>query len=225
MEKKVKIVALLVIIIGLFGVLLTIKVKHYQGGEIYEAANDAMNWLSKGFNVTVRVESVDGKILEGEVFAARGSTIIAIVNGSRVTIGGPSASKEEVKAKHIEVIVRGRVYVYEVPPTEGEGFSAFGKYEKKGLGVYSERFSGTIYVENISLIDIGKLKYEADYTTFGSLTIKGIYGNNAILVANMVPIDILKEGLRGKRVFFYGLLIVNSEERTLPLKIVEVRSK
>lgn len=156
MDKLTKVVLIAIVIIGIVGVAITLSVKHYQGGEIYEASNDAMNYLVRGFNVTIKVETVDGKIISGELFSAQGSTITIIVNGTRVTVGGPAATKENFRAKHIEVIKRGKVYVYEVPGTEGEGYEEFSKYIKEET--YSERFSGTIYVENISIIEIGKLQ-------------------------------------------------------------------
>jgi len=183
-----------------------------------------MNLLSKGFNVSVEVITVDGRKISGEVFSAKGSEITIIVNGTKVSVGGPSATREEIKAKYIKVITRGKVYVYEVPGTEDSG-KPFFRYEKyRTKDTYSMRFSGLIYIENISLIEVGKLKYSADYLTFGSITIKEIHGNNAIIWANYVPIEILEEHLKGKRVFYYGTLYVNSEKRTLPLRLIEVRA-
>ncbi|CAB49017.1 TrmB family transcriptional regulator sugar-binding domain-containing protein [Pyrococcus abyssi] len=222
---KYRLVVILIILVGISGVIITKVSKHYQGGEIYEAANEAMNLLAEGFNVTIKVTSVDGRTITGELFAAKGSEIIIIVNGTKITVGGPSATKEDIKAKHIEVIHKGKVYVYEVPGTKGDGWKTFSWYEKyRTQDTYSMRFSGLIYIENISIIELGELKYSADYLTFGSVTIKGIYGNNAIIWANYVPIEILREYLKGKEVFYYGTLYVNSEKRNLPLKVLEVRS-
>ncbi|ASJ15782.1 hypothetical protein A3L04_01190 [Thermococcus chitonophagus] len=219
---RVKLALMLVILMGIIGIVITKSVVHYQGGEIYEAANEIMNLLAKGFNVTVEVETVDGKIVKGEAFAAKGSEITIIVNGSRVTVGGPSATKEEIKAKVIRVIYHGKVYVYEFPGTQGYGRDILRNFLTGKE--YSVRFSGRIYIKNISIIELGKLKYLADYMSYGSITINGIYGDSAIITANYVPVQLLEEELKNKEIFIYGILYVNSESRTLPLKIIEVRS-
>ncbi|WP_048055369.1 TrmB family transcriptional regulator sugar-binding domain-containing protein [Pyrococcus sp. NA2] len=219
--NKYKLVVIGIIFIAFGGIALTKVAKHYEGGEIYEAANEAMNLLGKGFNVTVRVVTVDGRTIEGEVFAAKGSQITIIVNGTKISVGGPSATREDVRAKHVDVIVRGKVYVYEIPGME-EGFEKFESYWTNDT--YSMRFSGLIYIENISFIELGKLKYSADYLSFGSITINEIHEDNAVIWASHVPIQILESHLRGKKVFYYGTLYVNSERRTLPFRLIGVRN-
>ncbi|AEH25152.1 hypothetical protein [Pyrococcus yayanosii] len=213
----------LILTVALLGVLLNSLAVHYRGGEIYEAANEAMNLLVKGFNVTIEFTTPDERILRGELFAVRGSTIVVIINGTDYTLGGPEATKEDFRAKEIRVIARGKVYVYEVPPTEGEAEEAFSRYLTEA---YSERFSGLIYIEgNVTSIELGRLKYMADYKSYGSLTILQLGEGGAVISTNMVPIRFLMKGLAGHRVYFYGILYVNSEERTLPLKLIEVRTR
>nr|WP_297507365.1 hypothetical protein [Thermococcus sp.] len=221
--KTVKVVALIVVI-ALIGLGINKVVQHYQGGEIYEAANKAYGLLVKGFNVTVHIETVDGKNITGTLLSVRGSTITVVIKGTPMTVGGPEATKEEVKARLIRIEHHGKVYLYEVPPMEGIGEKVFSSLIPKGK-VYSVRFSGKIYVEgNVSPITIGKLKYRADYLTYGSLTINQFSSRGAILTANMVPVQYLLNDLKDYRVFAYGILYVNSEERNMPLKIIEVRA-
>ena len=221
--KTVKVV-ILIIVIAFIGLGVNEAVQHYQGGEIYEAANKAYGLLVKGFNVTVHIETVNGKNLTGTLLSVRGSTITVVINGTPTTVGGPEATREDVKARLIKIEHHGRVYLYEVPPMEGDGVRVFSFLIPKGKA-YSVRFSGKIYVEgNLSPITIGKLKYKADYLTYGSLTINQFSSKGAILTANMVPVQYLLTDLRECRVFVYGILYVNSEERNMPLKVIEVRA-
>ncbi|WP_297501757.1 hypothetical protein [Thermococcus sp.] len=221
--KTVKVVVL-ILIIAITGLGVNEAVQHYQGGEIYEAANKAYGLLVKGFNVTVQIETVGGKNLTGTLLSVRGSTITVVINGTPMTVGGPEATREEVKARLIKIEHHGRVYLYEVPPMEGSGEKVFSSLIPKGKA-YSIRFSGKIYVEgNVSPIAIGRLKYRADYLTYGSLTINQFSSRGAILTANMVPVQYLLSNLKGYRVFVYGILYVNSEERNMPLRVLEVRT-
>ncbi|NJE09751.1 hypothetical protein [Thermococcus sp. MAR1] len=221
MEWK-KPVAIIVLIVA-FGFMVNSYVKHYQGAEIYEAANRGFSLLTKGFNVTLRAESIDGKTIEGTLISVQGSTITILSHGEIVTIGGPSATKEDIKAKFLTLHYRGKVYVYELlPPVYGNMKDVIANLT---VDAYSERFSGIIYVKgHISPIELGTLKYQADYLSYGSLTINHVSSEGAILTANMVPLSFLKGGLSNYTVYMYGTLYVNSEERNLPLKVLEVRS-
>ncbi|AIF68705.1 hypothetical protein PAP_01315 [Palaeococcus pacificus DY20341] len=212
----------LIVVIALLGIVVNSYLDHYQGGEIYEAANRGFSLLTQGFNVTVVIETVDGKTLEGELFSVDGSTIYIVKDGKRLTVGGPSATKEDIKAKHIEIKARGSVYTYELPPRSG-------KYRDviKDLKVdaYSERFSGIIYVKGLTdPIMIGKLKYSVDYLTYGSIDVKQTFQDGVILTAGMVPIEILERYIGDKEVYMYGTLYVNSEERNLPLRVLGVKN-
>ncbi|WP_456423788.1 hypothetical protein [Thermococcus sp.] len=212
----------LIIMIAVAGTVLNLKVQHYQGGEIYESANKAYGLLVRGFNVTVIVETVDGKTIEGTLLSVRGSTISIVVNGTTYTVGGPEATKEDLKAKLIKIIYHGKVYLYEVSPMEGKGSEVFAKLLPDQY--YSVRYSGKIYIEGgITPIELGKLKYLADYKTYGSITINHLGPNGAIITANMVPVQYLIKYLDNYTVYTYGLLYVNSNERNLPLKLIEVR--
>ena len=213
----------IIIVLALIGLAINSHVQHYQGGEIYEAANLAYGLLVRGFNVTIIVETVDGKTIEGNLLSVRGSTISIVVNGTTYTVGGPEATREDIKAKLIKVIYHGKVYLYGVDPIEGRGFEVFSKLIPKQY--YSVRYSGKIYIgDGITPIEIGKLKYQADYKTYGSITINHLGPNGAIITANMVPVQYLIEYLGNYTVYTYGLLYVNSDERNLPLKLVEVRN-
>jgi len=213
----------LILIIAIVGVGINYYVQHYQGGEIYEAANRAFNLVKNGFNVTVTIESVDGKIFEGELFSISGSTIYVVKNGKRFTVGGPSARLEDVKAKKIEIHVKGKVYVYELPPIEGKFHEAIAPYK---VPAYSERFSGLIYVKgDFDALEFGKLKYDVDYLTYGSIDVKQPLGEGVIISANFVPISMLEEHLGDKEIYMYGTLYVNSDERNLGLRLLEVRTQ
>ncbi|NJE54971.1 hypothetical protein [Thermococcus sp. 21S9] len=223
MEIRGRHVAVILIGLAIIGFILNSQVQHYQGGEIYESANHAYGLLVKGFNVTVVVETVDGKTIKGNLLSVRGSTISIVVNGTTYTVGGPEATKEDIKAKLIRVIYHGKVYLYEVTPLEGTGSEVFSKLLPPQY--YSVRYSGRIYIDgNITPIEIGKLKYLADYKTYGSITINHLSSNGAIITANMVPVQYLAKYLGNYTVYTYGLLYVNSDERNLPLRLVEVRS-
>jgi hypothetical protein len=214
----------IITIIALAGLVVNGAVQHYQGGEIYEAANKAYEALVKGFNVTIHIETVDGKKLTGNLLSVRGSTITVIINGTVFTVGGPEATQEDIKARLIKIEYHGKVYLYEVPPKEGMGSEVFSSLIPKGK-FYSVRYSGRIYVDgNVSPIILGKLKYRADYLTYGSLTINHLSSNGAVLTANMVPVQYLRKYLSDYRVLAYGVLYVNSDERTMPLKLLEVRA-
>jgi len=221
--EKFKLIAAVIVGVALLGILLNSAVQHYQGGEIYESANHAYGLLVKGFNVTIVVETVDGKRIEGTLLSVRGSTISIVVNGTVYTVGGPEATKEDIKARLIRVIYRGKVYVYDVPPREGPGSEVFSGLLPRDY--YSVRYSGKVYIDgNITPIEIGKLKYLADYKTYGSITIDHLSSNGAIITANMVPVQYLVRYLGNYTVYTYGTLYVNSEERNLPLRLIEVRS-
>ena len=212
-----------IIILAIIGLGLNSYVSHYQGGEIYEAANHAYGLLVRGFNVTIIVETVHGETIKGTLLSVRGSTLSVVVNGTTYTVGGPEATREDIKAKLIRVIYHGKVYLYEVNPMEGRGSQVFSKLLPNQY--YSVRYSGKIYIEGgITPIEIGKLKYQADYKTYGSITIDHLGPNGAIITANMVPVQYLIEYLGNYTVYTYGLLYVNSNERNLPLKLLEVRS-
>jgi hypothetical protein len=116
----------------------------------------------------------------------------------------------------------GKVYVYELPPRLGRMDDIL---DNLTVEAYSERFSGMVYIEgNISPIELGMLKYRADYLSYGSVTINQVSENGAVISTNMVPIEFLRQYLGGYRVYIYGILYVNSEERNLPLELVEVRT-
>ena len=223
MKIKVGIIATIIVGLAIVGLALNSIIPHYQGGEIYESANHAYGLLVKGFNVTIVVETTDGRTIEGTLLSVRGSTISIVVNGTTSTVGGPEATREDIKAKLIKVIYHGRVYLYEVSPREGTGSEVFSKLLPPQY--YSVRYSGKIYIDgNITPIEIGKLKYLADYKTYGSITINHLSSNGAIITANMVPVQYLTKYLGNYTVYTYGLLYVNSDERNLPLRLVEVRS-
>ncbi|GAB6135902.1 phospholipase D-like domain-containing protein [Thermococcus henrietii] len=214
---------IIIIALAIVGLVLNSHVQHYQGGEIYEAANHAYGLLVRGFNVTIVVKTVDGRTVNGTLLSVRGSTISIVTNGTTYTVGGPEATREDIKAKMIRVIYHGKVYLYEVSPMEGKGKEVFSKLLPKQY--YSVRYSGKIYIgDAITPIQIGKLKYQADYKTYGSITINHLGPNGAIITANMVPVQYLLEYLGNYTVYTYGLLYVNSDERNLPLKLIEVRS-
>jgi len=220
MERK-KII-LVIVVIAALGILINHYVQHYQGGEIYEAANHAYGLLVKGFNVTVTVETVDGKTVTGTLLSVRGSTINIVVNGKVLSVGGPSATREDLKAKLIKLKYHGKVYVYELPPQLGNMGEII---EGLTVNAYSERFSGIIYIDgNITPIELGMLKYRADYLSYGSVTINQMSSRGAVISTNMVPLEFLRSHLGGYRVYMYGILYVNSEERNLPLELVEVRT-
>lgn len=220
MDKRVY---ALIIIIAIIGAGINAYMDHYRGGEIYEAANQAYQLVRNGFNVTVTVEDVNGTIITGEMFSVYGSTIYIIHNGERVSIGGPSARLEDVKARHIEVHARGKVFVYELPPIEGPFNEAIKPYI---VPSYSERFSGLIYVKGgFNAVDFGRLKYSVDYLTYGSIDIKQPLGDGVILSTGMVPLKILEEYLGDREVYMYGTLYVNSEEQNLDLRLIEVREQ
>ncbi len=215
-------VAALIIIIGIAGFVINGEVHHYQGGEIYEAAIKAYGLLVRGFNVTVQVETVNGRHITGTLLNVRGSTISLVVNGTVLTVGGPEATRENLKAKLIKVEYHGKVFLYEVPPLYGKGSDVFSKLLVES---YSDRYSGNIYIDgNVSPIKIGMLKYQADYKTYGSITINAITSNGAVITASMVPVQYLQHYLSNYTVYAYGILYVNSNERNLPLKLLEVRN-
>ncbi|KUK16844.1 hypothetical protein [Thermococcus sibiricus] len=215
-------VFMLIAVIALLGFVANYYTDHYLGGEIYEAANEGFDLVTKGFNVTVFVETVDGKTLEGELFSVSGSTIYIVKDGKRLTIGGPSATKEDIMAKHIEIEVKGNVYVYELPPITGKCSEVI---EQLKVDSYSERFSGMIFVKGLTdPIEIGKLKYAVDYLTYGSIDVKQSLPDGVILTAGMVPIGMLEEYIGDKEIYLYGTLYVNSEERNLPFKLLEVKT-
>ncbi|ANF22919.1 hypothetical protein [Thermococcus piezophilus] len=215
-------VSAIVVVISLLGVAINHYIQHYQGGEIYEAANHAFGLLTKGFNVTVTVETVNGKTVQGTLLNVQGSTITIVSNGTVLSVGGPSATKEDLKAKLIRVDYSGKVYVYKLPPQLGEMDDIINSLT---VEAYSERFTGVIYIEgNVSPIELGMLKYKADYMTYGSVTINQISYNGAMITTNRVPISYLKAYLGDCRVYMYGILYVNSEERNLPLELLEVRA-
>ena len=215
--------AAVIIALAVIGLIINSTVQHYQGGEIYEAANKAYGLLVKGFNVTVHVVTVDGRNVTGTLLSVSGSRLTIIVNGTSYTVGGPEAKTEDIKAKLIKVEYHGKVFLYEVPPKEGTGREVFSSLLPAQF--YSVRYSGKIYISGkVDPITIGKLKYRADYKTYGSITINDIDSNGAILTANMVPVQYLIEGLSNYTVFTYGILYVNSDERNMPLKLIEVRS-
>ncbi|NJE06327.1 hypothetical protein E3E36_09260 [Thermococcus sp. M36] len=221
METR-KLVILIVVALGLAGMLFNYYIPHYQGGEIYEAANDAFHLLTQGFNVTVSVNTTEGKTVTGTLVSVQGSTIKINVKGKLFTVGGPSSTKEDLRARFIGVEYHGKVYVYELPPRQGPFREIINSIT---VDAYSERFTGMIYIEgNVSPIELGMLKYQADYMAYGSITINQIAPNGAIITANMVPIEYLKRYLGNHIAYVYGILYVNSDNRTLPLKIIEVRS-
>ncbi|WP_456368995.1 hypothetical protein [Thermococcus sp.] len=216
-------VAIIVILLAFVGLILNTLTTHYQGGEIYEAANRAYGLLTKGFNVTISVETTDGRHLRGNLISVKGSTIYLNVNNSILTVGGPQARKEDVKAGKIQVIYHGKVFLYEVAPIEGRGFNVFSSLIPKEY--YSVRYSGRIYINgNLTPIQLGKLKYMADYMTYGSVTINAIGARGAIITTNMVPVHYLLKALGEYEIYTYGILYVNSEERNMDLKLIEVRS-
>ncbi|AFL94712.1 hypothetical protein CL1_0504 [Thermococcus cleftensis] len=209
-------------LMAIFGLAFNYYTQHYQGGEIYEAANHAFGLLTRGFNVTITVETVDGETVRGTLLSVQGSTIKIVSNGKVLSIGGPSATKEDLRAKLIKIDYHGKVYVYELPPRLGTMGEII---DNITVDAYSERFSGIIYIEgDISPIKLGMLKYRADYLSYGSVTINQVSSNGAVISTNMVPVEFLKEYLGDYRVYMYGILYVNSEERNLPLKLVEVRA-
>lgn len=219
-----RIVAQLIIALTIIGLIINSTVQHYQGGEIYEAANKAYGLLVRGFNVTVHVVTVDGKNITGTLLSVRGSTISITINGTTYTVGGPEATREDVRARLIRIEYHGKVFLYQVPPMEGIGAEVFASLMPKGK-FYSARYSGKIYIEgNVSPIQLGKLKYRADYKTYGSITINQLTSNGAVITASMVPVQYLRDGLKDCRVFTYGLLYVNSDERNMPLRVIEVRT-
>jgi len=71
---------------------------------------------------------------------------------------------------------------------------------------------------------MGKLKYSVDYLTYGSIDVKQTFQDGVILTAGMVPIEILERYIGDKEVYMYGTLYVNSEERNLPLRVLEVKN-
>jgi len=216
-------VAIAVVVLAVIGLILNSTVQHYQGGEIYEAANHAYGLLVRGFNVTVHIVTVDGKNIIGTLLSVRGSTITITINGTSYTVGGPEATREDIKAKLIKIEYHGKVFLYEVPPREGLGRKVFSALIPEQF--YSVRYSGKIYISGkVDPITIGKLKYRADYKTYGSITINHLDSDGAVLTANMVPVQYLVEGLSNYTVFTYGILYVNSDERNMPLKLIEVRS-
>jgi small nuclear ribonucleoprotein (snRNP)-like protein len=213
---------LVITVIAVLGVLINYYVQHYQGGEIYEAANHAYGLLVKGYNVTITLETVDGETVRGTLLSVQGSTINIVSDGKVLSVGGPSATKEDLRARLIKIDYHGKVYVYELPPRLGKMGDIIDDLE---VNAYSERFSGIIYIDgNITPIRLGMLKYTADYLSYGSVTINQIDSNGAIISVNMVPLEFLREYLGDYKVYLYGLLYVNSEERNLPLKLVEVRT-
>ncbi|AIU69915.1 hypothetical protein TEU_06020 [Thermococcus eurythermalis] len=223
MRIKTNLIVVILIGLALTGIAINSYVRHYQGGEIYEAANHAYGLLVKGFNVTITAKTTDGRTVDGTLLSVRGSTIFVVINGTTYTVGGPQATKEDIRAKMIRVIYRGKVYLYEVNPLTGRGSEVFSKLIPEQY--YSVRYSGKIYIDgNITPTEIGRLKYQADYMTYGSITIDHLGSNGAIITANMVPVQYLIEHLGNYTVYTYGTLNVNSEERNLPLKLLEVRS-
>lgn len=223
MKIKTNLVAVILIGFAVVGIIVNSHVQHYQGGEIYEAANRAYGLLVRGFNVTIVVETPEEKTIEGSLLSVKGSTISIVVNGTTYTVGGPEATKEDIKAKMIKVVYHGKVYLYEVNPMEGKGLDVFSQLLPDQY--YSVRYSGKIYIgDGITPIEIGKLKYQADYMTYGSITIDELGPNGAIITANRVPVQYLIQHLGNYTVYTYGLLYVNSDERNLPLKLIEVRT-
>ncbi|KUJ99309.1 MAG: hypothetical protein PWP49_646 [Thermococcaceae archaeon] len=222
MSMENKNVFALIVVIAFLGFVVNYYTDHYRGGEIYEAANRGFTLLTQGFNVTVFVETVDGKTLEGELFSVSGSTIYIIKDGKTLAIGGPSATKEDIRAKHIEIKAKGSVYVYELPPRSGKCSEVI---EQLKVDAYSERFSGIIFVKGLTdPIEIGKLKYNVDYLTYGSIDVKQSLQDGVILTAGMVPIEMLEKYIGDKEVYMYGTLYVNSEERNLPLRVLGVKT-
>ncbi|USS40915.1 hypothetical protein NF865_01450 [Thermococcus aggregans] len=212
----------LIVAIASLGFVINYSIDHYQGGEIYEAANRGFDLLRQGFNVTVLVETVDGKTLEGELFSVSGSTIYIVKDGETLTVGGPSATKEDIRAKRIEIKARGKVYVYELPPKSGKCSEIV---KQLRVDAYSERFSGLIFVKDFTdPIEIGRLKYNVDYLTYGSIDVKQSFPDGVILAAGMVPIELLEKYIGDREVYMYGTLYVNSEERNLPFKVLEVKT-
>ncbi|WP_297535598.1 hypothetical protein [Thermococcus sp.] len=220
---EVKKLGILIVVIALIGLLVNSEVQHYQGGEIYEAANKAYGLLVRGFNVTIVVKTVSGQTITGTLLSVRGSTISIIVNGTTYTVGGPEATREQIKAKLIRIIYHGKVFLYEVPPKLGTGSEVFGSLIPDQF--YSVRYSGKIYIEgNVTPILIGMLKYQADYKTYGSITINQLTSNGAVITASMVPVQYLIHYLKDYKVYTYGLLYVNSDERNMKLTLLEVRT-
>ena len=216
-------VVAIILVLAIIGLIINSTVQHYQGGEIYEAANKAYGLLVRGFNVTIHVVTVEGKNVTGTLLSVTGSTISITINGTTYTVGGPEAKTEDIKAKLIRVEYHGKVFLYEVQPREGTGKKVFSSLIPPQF--YSVRYSGKIYISGrVDPIKIGKLKYKADYKTYGSITINHLDSNGAILTANMVPLQYLMEGLSNYTVYTYGILYVNSNERNMALKLIEVRS-
>ena len=221
-RKDLILTVTVILLIAVAGVALNYRTQHYKGGEIYEAANHAYGLLVRGFNVTVTVKTTDGEIINGTLFSVKGSTIYIIKDGEVLSVGGPSSTREEIRAEEIHIFYHGKVYVYDLPPQLGKMGDIL---DNLTVPAYSERFGGTIYIEgNISPITLGMLKYRADYKSYGSLTINQISSNGAIITANKVPLSFLKEYLGEYRVYMYGILYVNSDERNLNLKLLEVRT-
>jgi len=217
---KVRVLATITAL-ALLALLLNSLVPHFQGGEVYEAANLGQNLLTKGFNVTVRVETVEGRVIEGTLLSVRGSTLTIVVNGTTYTVGGPQATREDLKARRIELLYRGLVYVYSVSPLEGKARDVFSTLIPEQY--YSVRYSGIIYLDcPISVTELGRLKYRADYLNYGSITINQLSSTGAIITANMVPVQYLMA--LDCPIYTYGTLYVNSEERNLPLRLLEVRA-
>ena len=218
MKRKV---IVLILVIALFGLAGSYYVDHFQGGEIYEASN-SFSMVEEGFNVNLTVETVDGEVIDGELYFKDGSTLGIISNGERISIGGSLAEKEDKKAEKIEVDVKGKVYEYKVPKDSGKLEEIIAKMSSDS---YSQRFSGTIYIENSTNIGVlGSLKYEVDELHFGEVGIEDISPDGAVLSLKMVPLNVLKENIGQKSVLLHGDLYVNSEERTLNYEILEVRT-
>ncbi|MDK2984242.1 MAG: hypothetical protein PWP19_1720 [Thermococcaceae archaeon] len=181
MSMENKNVFALIVVIAFLGFVANYYTDHYLGGEIYEAANEGFDLVTKGFN-----------------------------------------TKEDIRAKHIEIKAKGSVYVYELPPRSGKCSEVI---EQLKVDAYSERFSGIIFVKGLTdPIEIGKLKYNVDYLTYGSIDVKQSLQDGVILTAGMVPIEMLEKYIGDKEVYMYGTLYVNSEERNLPLRVLGVKT-
>ncbi len=218
MKKKIFVI---ILVIGLLGVFGNYYVDHFQGGEIYEATN-SYNLVEEGFEVNLNVTNSDGDFIKGKLYSKEESTLYIIDKGERISVGGSAATEEDIRAKKIEVEVRGKVYVYKIPRKNGELGEIINDMSSDS---YSQRFSGTIYIdEKVNIGNLGNLKYEIDELYFGHVGFEGISDNGVVLSVDMVPLEVLKENLGEKKVFLYGELIVNSKERALDYEVQEVRT-
>lgn len=221
MVKK-KIFLVLVVIV-LVGGLVNYYTDHYQGGEIYEATQKSY-LVERGFKVTVSIKTVDNETIKGELYTSEGSSLIIIINNSRISVGGPSATNEDVRAKKIDVLVKGKVFKYDLPFFTGKFENILEKL--KDEDAYSERFTGTIYLnDHLNGTAFAELKYNMDFLTYGSISLEESYSEGMILNANMIPIELLEKYLSNKEGTMYGNLHVNSEKDYFPFKLREVNTQ